>query len=326
MITMALLAAASLAGAQYLDDTRRTSLITLRSPKGSLTAVIDPAHGANLVGLELDGRELLYRGLNFCPVTGWDGKAPILWPATGRNYAADPAGGVAAFGWILAGQRMPMPIHGFARDRAWNVVARHRNSLTVELNDDAQSRALYPFGFRLRLIYTLSENGLTLDHQVFAAKGQRNMPFSIGNHVTFVTHAGASISTVPTRRITLDSAGRPTGIVPQARLDREPVNGFARLETVSLAGYPRVARAAFDLGNGVRIAFTQSASGASPRADPIRYNLWGDPDAGYFAVEPWYGLQNALADGRGVVLLPAGQRFDWHMTMRISRSPAHTRK
>src|SRR5512146_371901 len=64
-------------------------LIRLRVAGGSLQAYIAPAHGADLAGLEVrrDGRwsELLYRGLDYRPTAGWTGKAPILWPAVGRN-------------------------------------------------------------------------------------------------------------------------------------------------------------------------------------------------------------------------------------------------
>lgn len=317
MITPAVMASTPLDSAQCLDDERRAGLVVLGAPGGRLTAVIDPMHGGSLVGLQLDRRELLYRGMNFCPVDGWDGKAPVLWPATGRNYAADPAGNEAVAGWTMAGQWYPMPIHGFARTQSWHVLAKQKNAITLGLADNAQTRRYYPFGFRLRLTYTLQRDGLSLAHQVIAGNGQAAMPFSIGNHVTFVVHPGAIVSTTPTRRVTLDAEGRPNGTVTQSKLDRLPISGFPRLTAMSLAGYAPIAQAMMDLGNGVSVSFSQSVRGPRPQAEPIRYNLWGDPAAGYFAVEPWYGRQNALAEGAGVVFLPPGRTFAWHVNMRI---------
>lgn len=106
-------------------------LIRLRGPGAELQAYIAPAHGADLAGLEVRhaGRwsELLYRGMDYHPTDGWTGKAPILWPAVGRNFprAAGADGqGDDGLGWVLHGRVYPMPIHGFARDQAWRVVRR----------------------------------------------------------------------------------------------------------------------------------------------------------------------------------------------------------
>ncbi|HZG32064.1 MAG TPA: hypothetical protein VEZ59_02250, partial [Sphingopyxis sp.] len=61
-------------------------LIEMESPESPLRLTIAPSQGGELVSIRLARRggkeELLYRGGNFCPANGFEGKAPILWPAT----------------------------------------------------------------------------------------------------------------------------------------------------------------------------------------------------------------------------------------------------
>lgn len=105
-------------------DANGMRLVRLSVPGGQLRAYIAPAHGADLAGLEVrhggGWSERLYRGMDYRATDGWTGKAPILWPAVGRNFppavGSGPRGG--GLGWVLHGRVYPIPIHGFARDEA----------------------------------------------------------------------------------------------------------------------------------------------------------------------------------------------------------------
>ena len=109
MAAAALLAAAPAMAAQdepgCLDQRLSATLIRLQPKRSRLTAVIAPTLGGQLVGLQLrragKSHELLYRGMDFCPQPGFAGKAMVMWPATGRTFAADPSQGKAdkAAGW-----------------------------------------------------------------------------------------------------------------------------------------------------------------------------------------------------------------------------------
>jgi galactose mutarotase-like enzyme len=178
-------------------------LVRLGEPQGPLAAVVAPMHGGELVSLTVQttegARELLYRGLDFCDRPGWEGKAPILWPATGRNFLRDPAlvpeGSPleSAFGWTWQGRSLPMPIHGFARSLAWRAQAadgRARSHVRVSLSDTPETRALYPFGFHMTVDYRLTGRMLTVRHRIVASpQNGAPMPFSIGNHITFALPA-----------------------------------------------------------------------------------------------------------------------------------------
>lgn len=324
-------------GESCLDERLRQTLVTLR-PRGSkLTAVIAPTMGGQLVGLTIDRgdgpRQLLYRGMNFCPTTGFDGKAPILWPATGRTYGVDPAanGGDAAFGWRWRGKRYPMPIHGFAKDSTWRVRSIDRagssESVTLELFDTPATRAHYPFRFAFTVTYRLRGDRLTMDHRITAGDNRAPMPFSIGNHITFALPlagsgalADASVSTVPQTRLLLDRLGRPAGRQPQSALAGVRLATLGRETALPLAGYGRTAVAVLTQA-GIGSIVIRHAGSMMPSGDPVRFNLWGNADAGFFAVEPWMGMQNALATGDGVIRLRSRATFAWNVSLAFALQP-----
>ena len=138
--------------AKCCDAARDGDLLALKTAKGRLAAMIAPRRGGEMVGLSYrrDGQpvELLYRSMDFCTHEGWGGKAPILWPATGRNVNKSAPNGQ---GWIWQGQHLPMPIHGFARDLPWRVVERGASWVTLERQDTASTRKSCLFGFTFRV-------------------------------------------------------------------------------------------------------------------------------------------------------------------------------
>ena len=329
MLLPFLLAAGSTVGATpCLDQKRRNALIELHPTGSRLTAVISPDMGGELVGLFIERagriRQLLYRGMDFCPVKGFDGKAPILWPATGRNYATEPTAdsGETAFGWQWRGRRYPMPIHGFAKDSHWRVIGtthgRNGDSVTLRLDDTPASLTQYPFRFLFEVTYRLTGETLTIAHLVVAKRNDTPMPFTIGNHITFATPLAGegligktTVSTSPGVRITLDGFGRPVARSPQQPLVDVPIAALGKETALPLAGY-RSGKVTATIRQADVGAITVSQSASSrPNADPIRFNLWGNADAGFFSVEPWLGLQNALATGRGVILLVPRRSFRW---------------
>src|ERR1700712_4265065 len=85
------------------------------------------------------GRELLWQA-----GPQWPRHAPVLFPVVGR-LAEDTLGHESA--------RYRMAPHGFARDRAFRFIDRDPHSCRLLLEDDAQSRAIFPFSFRLEIQY-----------------------------------------------------------------------------------------------------------------------------------------------------------------------------
>lgn len=315
-----------------LDDRLSARLIRLHPAGSRLTAFIAPALGGQLVGLQVkrDGRarELLYRGMDFCATSGFAGKAMVMWPATGRSFAKDPAGGRdEAAGWRWQGRHWPMPTHGFAKDQAWSVASVPGKgdgaSVTVALSDNLQTRAFFPFSFRLAITYSLRGNRLIVLHRV-TNHSKDAMPFSIGNHITFALplagdgHATEARVTARGReRLRLDAFGRPTGSSIRPPLLSAPLSalGTERALPMLWDGFrnrPSVTLVQPGIGS---IIMTQQ--GSRPKGDGVvAFNLWGNVEKGFFSPEPWYGRQNALAD-LGVIRLAPKQSFTWTFTADI---------
>lgn len=312
-------------------------LVRLSVPRGELRAYIAPAHGGDLAGLEVrhDGRwsELLYRGMDYHPTGGWTGKAPILWPAVGRNFPYLPggrAGRGAALGWVLHGRVYPIPIHGFARDQVWRIVRRGNCAgsvyLILELSGDERTHRMYPFGFTLVTEYRIWRDALYIRQAVHAGRANAEaMPFSIGNHITFAIPLlsgddplQTTISTPATEQVITDESGRPTGrIVPVSYARPRLLSSFKPLAPISLSGYAagqEWVRLEDRSGFGIIVAHSEDRR---PRGTPVLFNLWGDVMGGYFAPEPWVGKQNSLATGDGAIALQPGGTFHWMIEVRL---------
>lgn len=277
--------------------------------------------------------ELLYRGLDFEPTTGWSGRAPILWPAVGRNFLslAGSRSGKSRLGWTLHGRPYPIAIHGFARDQSWQVVNRGacRGSafVTLALRDNARTRASYPFGFELSTEYRIWRDALYIRQSVRAARENAEaMPFSIGNHITFRIpllpggDAGlTTISSPATEQVMTDESGRPTGRVSAVNYGRpRRLSSLKPLTPISLSGYPRgLAWVRIEDPSGLSVTISHSED-RRPGGTPVLFNLWGDIRQGFFAPEPWVGKQDSLATGDGVIRLAPGDTFRWTIEVRVT--------
>lgn len=310
---------------------------------GELQAYIAPAHGADLAGLEVrrDGRwsELLYRGMDYQPTSGWTGKAPILWPAVGRNFPYPPGGGRHGdgLGWVLHGSVYAMPIHGFARDQPWRILRRGSCAgsafLILELSDNDRTRRMYPFGFTLTTEYRIWRDSLYIRQVVHAHRANAEpMPFSIGNHITFRIPLlpgddplQTAISTPATEQVITDGSGRPTGRVAAVSYSGPRLlSSFKPLIPISLSGYPE-GQEWVRLEDRSAFAITVSHSEDwRPTGTPVLFNLWGDVSQGYFAPEPWVGKQDSLATGDGMIVLQPGGTFRWtiEVTLETGEAPS----
>jgi len=325
------------AGTVRHTQVAESQLVSLTLPGGKLQAHVSPTRGAELVGLEVrrnrQWSELLYRGMDFRPTDGWAGRAPILWPAVGRNYSnpSAPDARDDALTWTHNGKTYPIAIHGFARDLPWQLVSQgvcdQSAFVQLALRDNATSRRSYPFGFELETEYRLWKSSLYIRQSVRSDPSNKEpMPFSIGNHITLAiplvpgSEPGATtIATPATEQVITDSTGRPTGQVVAVNYSQpRRLDSLQPLTPISLSGYPEGpawVRVTDPTGFALTIAHTEERR---PNGVPVLFNLWGDPARGYFAPEPWVGKQNSLASGDGIISLSPSETFRWTLTVTLS--------
>ena len=314
---------------------RPVDLIVLRDNLGGLEAAIAPAEGGELSGFRVKHQnrwnELIYRARDYVETQGWRGKAPFLWPATGRNFAPGvrPDFALNAVGaYDIGGQRYPMPLHGFAREMVWSVIEQSASSgeasATLLLNDSPETHRYYPFGFRVTVQYRLRDGELGLLYTVTASRENTGpMPFSIGNHLIlrapFVpgSDVGAMMMETPSRVELLKTAdglatgaSRPRSVSPPVRL-----TAIDTSTAVSLGGYN--GNPLLKLSDPAGLSLTISHEASSVPEEPlVQFNLWGEPGKGYFSPEPWVGLQNSLVRRQGLVSLDAGSSWTWRVVLR----------
>lgn len=337
---LALLAAAvSVAGSERYSartvEDAGAALVVLQDQAAGVEAAIAPEHGGELSSLRILYRgewlELLYRARDYRENPGWRGKAPLLWPAVGRNFSrSQPPDPNAEMGsYDFNGRRYDLPIHGFARLQAWKVIDTRADAdgaaVEVEMTDNAETRRQYPFAFSFRIRYRLAAGRLTLTHRIAASReNDAAMFFSIGNHVTFRlplvsgSVPGETTLQTPSRTELLKDANtlptgesRPLDLSAPSRLgDR------SFMPPLGLAGYAGTPWVRLADPTGLAVTITHRAE-RYPAGQCILFNLWGAPAKGYFSPEPWVGLTNSLNHREGLIELEPGRSWEWTIDFAV---------
>lgn len=310
-----------------------SQLLRLAAEGDRIDATVAPQRGAELTSLRAKFRgrwiELLWRANDFTETTGWTGRAPILWPAVGRNFAPRVKPNDEAIGtsWKLGGHLFPMPIHGFARGLPWDLIESAASRTLLRLRDSPQTREFYPFGFTFDIEYRLLENRLEVEHTIrSAADNPQPMPFSIGNHITFRVPfvpgsdpLAMTFSSPSTIEYLKGTGSIPNGEQrPRSLSDPVPLRDLdAFPSAISLGGYSGEPWARLTDPAGLTVTLRHRAS-SLPQQPFVMFNLWGNPHDGYFSPEPWIGIQNSLNLEGGTIRLDPAAEWTWLLTIEIT--------
>lgn len=315
-------------------------LLVLEDAEAEVVATIAPEKGGELSSLRIkisdDWVETLYLAEDYSAREGWTGKAPLLWPATGRNFPAGFKPLVKADGsiekgrWEINGRQYEMPGHGFAHDMPWKVEqlgVRDGAFAAVSFEDSEETRTYYAFGFRIEVEYTLSGGDLDMAYTISADEdNDGEMPFAIGNHITFNTplipggDAGSVVFKTPSDRMLLrGEGGLPTGEgTARSHADGIALKDFEVKEAISLTGYSGDPWIELIDPQGLTVRMSHKAD-RYPEQPFIQYNVWGSPGEGYFSPEPLVGLQHSFVLDKGMTRLAPGE--SWHWTIRVELKP-----
>jgi galactose mutarotase-like enzyme len=295
----------------------------LTSPGGRVSAVVAPEDGGGLASLALAGHgELLYRACEFAapPAGEWMGRAPLLWPAVGRNYAGPEA---TDFSYVCDGQVCPMPIHGFARSLPWQPSALladdEQAAVRLTLSDSDATRPMYPRSFHAVAMHCVDDRGWSL---AVSLASDAPLRFGIGNHLTLRLPKGPDydrvlVSSSARSRLGLSDRGLLSGAEQPVDLTHGVPLSQDWLASAALGGLDEDAWLAVRYPSGVTVRVTQSVSPGEEYtvAEDRLFVLYGQRERGYFCPEPWLGWPDGLQTGRGAVDLPPRRSFTW--TMRV---------
>lgn len=290
---------------------------------GGVSAVVK-ADGAELCLLQAGGRDLLWDA-----GPQWPSHSPVLFPVVGE---------LAGNRLLHDGRSYPMARHGFARRRRFTWAERDAAGCRLVLEDDAGSRAVFPFAFRLSLSYRIRGGTLHVEYEL-ENTGREVLPASLGAHPAFRWPLGggaqdeyriefAEAEDAPIHRL---DAGllRPA---PQP----SPVQGRTLPLTPALFADDAVIM--LDIRSR-SLRFLGPGSG--PRGGPdggIEFTwhgfphlgLWQKPGAALLCIEPWHGYASPAGwDGEfvvkpGLMLIAPGdaRRMGWSVRPLPSPSGA----
>lgn len=251
----------------------------------------------------------------------WADTAPILFPVVGWTRGGEIR---------VEDRRYPLGLHGFARHRRFEVREQWPDHVRLALTDDAATRALYPFPFRLEVHFTLSADGL---ETVLLVDNPDDgpLPYACGLHPGFrwplaggaaedyeIVFEGREASHVP--EISSDGLFTP-------RSRRIPLDG--RHLPLSPALMAREALCFLDARSRA-LRYKHRSSGAAldiVLEDFPHIALWSRPPAPFLCIEAWTGRGDDV-DACGDIfqkpsmrLLPPGAQA--RHSAKFSFSPPH---
>lgn len=269
--------------------------------------------GAEPVRWQIGGRDLLW---NRDPAH-WSYSAPILFPTVGASK-----GGVVT----VAGRDYPMAQHGFVRISTFELIEQDEASARLRLVDTDETRAHYPFAFRLDVVASLTADSLSLAFEI-ENRGADAMPYALGVHPAFpwplagTEKAGHSVVFAAEERSSTPEIASG-GLL--ARRTREiPLEG----RTLPLT--PEIFTEALVFLDAQSHAFALVAPSGERVAMAMEcfphLAVWSRPDAPFLSLEAWTGhadwedASGELAQRASMIGLGAGETSRHRVTMTWSQ-------
>ncbi len=246
-------------------------MITLKNEH--LTIGINP-FGAELSSIvDASGREYMWQG----DPAYWTGRAPILFPITGRLMSDS---------YVYGGEKYYLQQHGFSRKNAFNLVSANDSEAVFSLAATDDTKRVYPFDFLLTAAYRLEGKTLTVTN-IVRNTGNDTMYFSIGAHPAFQIALGDRVEFSETETFVTKLFGENSLPVGE-KIFAENTN--------SITITPHI----FD-GDALFFENIKSTSATvisqkdgallkmSFEKAPF-VGLWAKPGAPYVCIEPWQGM------------------------------------
>lgn len=106
----------------------------------------------------------------------WGKSSPVLFPIVGTLKNGM---------YIYDNKEYKLPRHGFARDYIFKLEEVSGSKLVFSLESAIQTLQIYPFLFKLQIIYTLQGCSLQVAYNVRNLSDEKTMYFSLGAHPAF---------------------------------------------------------------------------------------------------------------------------------------------
>jgi galactose mutarotase-like enzyme len=271
----------------------------IAGPGLSATIKTDGAELCSLRGA--DAQEMLWQA-----GAAWPRHAPVLFPIVGR---------LRDDRLKHRGRAYHLTQHGFARDRRFTWLEQTPTSCRLVLEDDAQTRAIYPFPFRFEVAYAVTDDTLSVTFSV-TNTGDDVLPASMGAHPAFrwpLTDGiakdahrleFATAEPAPTRRVVgglLAAENFPSPI--QGNLLELNEELFAADAIILDKPASHSVRYTADGGPKIEVSWEGFPE----------LGIWSRPGVDLLCIEPWHGTSSPVEfdgefmDKPGLMLLQPGE-------------------
>ena len=246
----------------------------------------------------------------------WKSSATHLFPVVGRLLH----GGL----WDR-GAFYPLPDHGFLRRRRFSCLAQRPDRLHLTCESDDTTLALWPFRWRLHVIWTLRDWGLEILWQV-ENLSEEPFGFSLGWHPGF----SLPIASEPGWVVEFDKAVRG----PFATVDRTLAvpDDTVAVTRVTLEKHLFEQGAIYlghCAGRQVRVVTPHGVTLVTMALDKQPWlALWGVPGADLLCIEPLAGTTDApdfdgeLRNKRSIRFLAPGQIYHQALSVKLAADEA----
>ena len=236
----------------------------------------------------------------------WYGQSPILFPIIGRLLDDK---------YRLNGCEYTMPKHGIVRKKPFTLVESTNDSLTFVQTDDEESINIYPYKFELKVKFTLTDNGLIVDHTV-TNKSDSVMYYSFGAHPAFNCKIGDYLEFNKDTALTTERIDHDSILIeekfPVDMNDNKVIitKDIFNDDALILSNYNSDIVTLKSNNHNRQIKFNFKS--------PL-LGVWAKPGAPYVCIEPWWGVndnydkKDDLSQKRDIMALEPSksEKFSW---------------
>lgn len=256
--------------------------------------------GAELISLVKNNKNYIWQ----VDETYWNKTSPILFPIVGR---------LKNDSYLFNGKKYQLPRHGFARNLEFSFDKKSDSQVIFELNETEETKAMYPFTFKLLVAYTLMENELVIEYFV-RNQSDEVLLFSIGAHPAFAIEGNFENYSIQFNAV---------DIFETHHLENENFDGKTTLletenNTIALnyTLFEKDALVFKQLNSNEVILKNKNNAILKVNYDHFPYlGIWTKQNAPFLCIEPWCGLADGinhngnLEEKEGMNHLPAGEDF-----------------
>jgi galactose mutarotase-like enzyme len=241
----------------------------------------------------------------------WNKQSPVLFPIVGTLKKNT---------YYYRGVPYTLGRHGFARDKNFICSMHDQASVIMSLMSDEDTFRVYPFRFRLDIIYSIDRNCLRVRYRVTNTQ-EGDMYFSIGGHPAFRIPLTEDLEYDD---YYLDFENKEFAM-------RWPISSEGLIEATPLKFLhdSKKLRLSKDLFLNDAIVFkhlnshkVSIRSDKSPHGVQFHFprfpylGIWAFPYADFVCIEPWCGIADSvtskqlLESKEGINFLPGGEIFE----------------